>query len=140
MNISLERRWTDDDGMLEVAIRVSNGQQTSTMRVYVYPSELESFGAELRRFPSSPSHEVTLESGSREPRWYGHFRMRVFVRRYTRCTVEISTFVPAEAPDGFEARFYAEVEAAELNELGRQVESWARSDRRGLEFPAASDG
>lgn len=46
---------------------------------YLYPNYLEAFATALQQFPRSSADEVILECGSKDPKWYGYLRLRVFL-------------------------------------------------------------
>lgn len=136
MKLEIERLSIDeDDGMLSVEIRASNARHATRTTGYAYPSWLVEFGEELRTFPRDTTHEAVLEVGTPKLPGSGSLRVRVFVRHTSRTTIEIEASAPDAPPDGFALRFASDVEAAAINELGRTLAGWARSDRRSFRFP-----
>jgi hypothetical protein len=124
-HVAFKSIWTDDDGMLQVAITAGNSAAMATMEAYIYPDEISRFAAELEQFPTSASHEVTLESGSPDPKWYGHLRLRAHVRDDVgHSAVEVFMDCRVDPPAGALHHFYLRCNPADVNELGRQLNQW----------------
>lgn len=118
--------WTDNDGMLQLAIAASNGSYSGVHETYIYPEDLVSFGEDLKRFPTSLEHEVVLESGSEEPNWHDHLWLRAFVldsRGHSAIEVKLET--RGKPPAGARCEFYIPADPATLNDLGSAIVAWA---------------
>ena len=124
MKVSLERIWTDDDQMIQVAVVASNGTQVGSMEIYIYPEDLKAFGDRLQEFPSSMDHEVELECGKDDPKWYGHFRLRAFVTQPGEVALEVLMATHGEPPHCSSSHIYIQTEAANLNRLGNALATW----------------
>jgi len=124
VKVSFEHLCTDDDEMVELVVCASNGRQTGTMRVYLNPDDLRTFGAQLQSFPTDMDQVVSLESGGVASDWYGHFLMRAFVLDTSRCALEVLMDSRGEPPSEARLHFFVELEAACANRLGRAIEGW----------------
>lgn len=116
---------SDDDGMLQIDVTAANSYAAATMDVYLYPDEIENFATELERFPTALAHEVVLESGSSDPKWYGHLRVRVYVMdRAGHSAVEVLMDRRGKPPGRASHHFYLTCNPADMNELGRRLKQW----------------
>ena len=124
MKVSLERIWTDDDQMLQIAVVISNGEQVGAMEVYLYPEQLKVFGEQLQQFPSSMDHDVELKSGGDGGRWYGDFRLRAFVTQPGEVALEVRMVRHGGPPFCSTSHMYIRTEAANLNRFGGALAAW----------------
>jgi hypothetical protein len=118
--------WTDDDGMLQVEVVAANSATVATMEAYFYPDQFGRFASALEQFPTHAAHEVMLESGSADPKWYGHLRLRVHVKDGVgHSLVEVFMDRRGDPPARASHHFYLTCNPADMNELGRQLNQWA---------------
>ena len=116
---------SDDDGLLQVAFTAGHSSANAAMYVYLYPDQIEHFAAELERFPTGLTHEVVLESGSSDPKWYGHLRVRVYVMDSAgHSAVEVLIDDRGEPPGRASHHFYLPCNPADMNEVGRRLKQW----------------
>ena len=116
---------SDDDGLLQVALATGHSSAHATMDVYLYPDQLERFAAELEQFPMTLTQEVVLESGSSDPKWYGHLRVRVYVvDSVGHSAVEVSIDYRGDPLGPISHHFYLPCNPADMNELGRRLRPW----------------
>lgn len=119
--------WTDDDGMFQLGARASSAAHAAYHEVYVYPEQLTAFANELREFPRDVRSEVVLESGSKDPKWYGYMRMRVFVLKATgKSALEFESEVRGEPPVRAESHFFVPGMPADFNRMGAELAVWLK--------------
>lgn len=123
--IELKVIWTDDDDMLQLVVSASNGLTSSSMEVYAYPAEVEAFASGLEAFPRTARDEVVWESGSADPKWYGHMRLRAYVLDGSgHSALEVLMDVRGDPSDCTLSNFSLRGNPADFNELGRRINSW----------------
>lgn len=116
---TLER---DADGMLELQVTAQGNGHVGTHKVYVYPEELNAFGAALQSYPFSEAKEAVLEVGSRDPSWYGYMKLRVFLLSgFGRSALEVQYDTRGELPDRASVIFYVAGETASFSRLGEEI-------------------
>ncbi|MEJ0099827.1 MAG: hypothetical protein WDO12_08840 [Pseudomonadota bacterium] len=112
----------DADGMLELQVTVQGNGLIGTHKAYVYPDELNAFGAALQSYPFSETKEAVLEAGSLDPDWYGYMRLRVFLLSgFGRSALEMQYDTRGELPDRASGTFYVAGEPAEFSRLGEEI-------------------
>ena len=117
--------WTDDDGMLQLAVRASSSVHATHHETYVYPGSLEEFAAALKDFPRDSADEVVLECGSKDPKCHDYFRMRVFMLRLTGYSaLEVESEVRGDPPVRAEAHFFIPGMPADFNRVGSALIAW----------------
>ncbi len=125
--IKIENMWEDSDGMLQIQIQASNGLMMATQDIYVYPKDLSAFAYELQSFPKNLQHKVTLELGSKDPKYYNYILLRAAVHDsvgHSALEIEISNNL--QPPARTEAHFYLTCEPALLNEVGHKIIGWTK--------------
>jgi hypothetical protein len=123
--VELKSVWTDDGGMLQIAVRAVAGGNSASMEVYSYPADVESFASRLEAFPSSPKDEASWESGEADPKWYGHMLLRAHVLNGSgHSAIEVLMDVRGDPPVRSKINFYLRCNPADLNELGRKIKAW----------------
>ena len=129
--LAFKSLWSDDDSMLQVAVTAANSTANATMEAYLYPDQIENFASELERFPTGAAHEVELESGSSNPKWYGHLRLRVYVKDGVgHSAVEVLMDRRGDPPNRASHHFYLPCNPADMNELGRRLKQWISEPSR----------
>ena len=117
--------WTDYDGMFKLAVKGSSSLNAAYHETYLYPDDLEAFAAELKEFPRAAGAEVVLECGSKDPQWYGYFRMRVLLlSRRGPSALEIESEVREDPPVRAECHFFIPGMPADFNRLGSELTRW----------------
>ena len=117
--------WTDYDGMFKLAVRASSHTHAAYHEIYLYPEDLEAFAAGLKEFPQAAGAEVVLESGSKDPKFYGYFRMRVFLLRpLGQSALELESEVREDPPVSAEVHFFIPGMPADFNRLGSELTRW----------------
>jgi hypothetical protein len=112
----------DDDGMLELQVTVAGNGHIGTHKAYLYPDDLNAFGAALQSYPLSVTREAVLEAGSLDPTWYGYLRLRVFLLSgFGRSALEMQYETRGELPDQANVTFYVPGEPASFSRLGEQI-------------------
>ena len=125
--------WTDDDGMFKLAVRVSSSVHATYHEGYLYPVSLEEFATALKEFPRDSSDEVVLECGSKDPKWYGYLRMRVFLlSRRGPSALEIESDIREDPPDRAEAHFFIPGMPADFNRMGAALTAWLADTKHPL--------
>jgi hypothetical protein len=135
--VELKAIWTDDDGMLQIMVGTSGGAASASMEVYSYPADLESFASRLESFPLNPGDEVVWESGTTDPKWYGHMLLRAHVLDGVgHSAIEVLMDVRGAPPNRSKCNFFLRANPADLNELGRRIKSWLSnpSDQLAVEW------
>src|SRR5262245_49030695 len=123
----------EDDGMLELQVRVEGSGHIGTHKTYVYPEELSAFGAALQSYPFSESREAVLEVGSQDPSWYGYLKIRVFLLSgFGRSALEMQYETRGELPDRAAGTFYVSGEPASFSRLGEDICRFASSDGQAM--------
>ncbi len=123
--VELKAIWTDNDGMLEIAVGAVDGSNSASMEVYTYPADVQSFAAQLQTFPATPRDEVAWECGDPDPKWYGHMLLRAHVLDGVgHSALEVLMDVRGEPPIRARSHFFLRCNPADLNELGRQIQAW----------------
>jgi hypothetical protein len=119
----------DDDGMLELQVTVEGNGHRGTHRAFLYPEDLNAFGAVLQSYPLSESREAVLEAGSLDPSWYGYLRLRVFLLSgFNRSALEVQYETRGELPDCANVTFYVPGETASFSRLGEEICEFASAD------------
>jgi len=120
--IELKALGRDEDGMLELQVTVQGNGHLGTHKAYVYPEELNIFGAALQFYPFSETKEAVLEAGSREPGWYGYLKLRVFLLHgFGRSALEVQYDTHSEPPDAANVVFYVPGDPASFSRLGEEI-------------------
>jgi hypothetical protein len=123
--VELKSVWTDDDGMLQIAVRAVGEGNAASMEVYSYPADIELFASRLEAFPCSPKDEVCWESGETDPKWHGHMLLRAHVLNGSgHSAIEVVMDVRGDPPGRSKSNFYLRCNPADLNELGRRIKAW----------------
>jgi hypothetical protein len=123
--VELTILWTDDDGMLQLAVRATSPTHSAYHETYVYPDSLASFAQELREYPRAVGAEVVLECGSKNPKWHDYLRMRIFMLTSTgQSALELESEVRGSAPSRAEAHFFVPGMPADFNRLGAEIVAW----------------
>ena len=123
--VDLKTVWTDDDGMLQIAVSAVGAGASASMEVYSYPADLETFASGLEVFPSSPKDEVAWESGEPDAKWYGHMLLRAHVLNGSgHSAVEVLMDVRGDPPHRAKSNFFLRCNPADLNEMGRKIKAW----------------
>ena len=117
--------WRDTDEMLQLQIAASNATHAAVHETYVYPRELKEFGTRLQDFPSEGAREVTLESGSNDPRCRDQMSLRAFLLLPTgRSAIEVKFETRGDPPASSRHLFYLTGEPAAFNRLGADLLAW----------------
>lgn len=117
--------WTDYDGMFKLAVRASSSTHAAYHEIYLNPEELEAFAAGLKGFPQGAGAEVVLESGAKDPKFYGYFRMRVFLLRpQGYSALELESEVREDPPVTAEVHFFMPGMPADFNRMGSELTRW----------------
>lgn len=123
--IELQANWTDDDGMLRIDVSAANSSTSAAMEVYAYPTDIQAFAEQLENFPSSIKHEVVWESGTPDPKWYGHMLMRArVVDGVGHSALEVLMDVRGSPPYSAKSNFYLRCNPADINVLGTKMQQW----------------
>jgi len=125
--IKIKNLWEDSDGMVQIEVQASDGFTMATQDIYVYPEDLNNFACELQAFPKNLQHQVTLESGSKDPGHYNYLLLRAFVHDsvgHSALEMEISD--NSKPPARAEAHFYLLCEPSLLNEVGHRITDWIK--------------
>jgi hypothetical protein len=131
--IELTVVWTDDDQMLKLGVHASNHAHSVYHETYVYPDALAAFGEKLKAFPQTSTCEVTIECGSREPRFHDYIRLHVFVLKPTgQSALEIESEIRGSPPLSAESRFFISGVPADFNRLGSELVAWVKNPDRPL--------
>jgi hypothetical protein len=140
-SIELTVLWTDDDGMLKLTVKVSSlVHATYHNEAYLYPDSLQEFASALKEFPRDSADEVVLESGSKEPKWYGYLRLRVFLLSPRGpSALEVESEVREDPPVRAEAHFFIPGMPADFNRMGAALTSWLADTTHPLRFEWTSD-
>lgn len=124
-SIEIKSIWTDVDGMLQLVVGASNGRTFSSMEIYSYPADIESFAARLKDFPFNLQDEVVWESGDVDPKWYGHMRIRAYVLDGKgHSAIEVLMDMRGDAVNRSKSTFSLRSNPADLNELGQRIIVW----------------
>lgn len=135
MELTLSRRWLDDDGMLQVDVSVSYGGYATYQDVYVYPEDLIEFGEQLANFGASAQEEVVLEVGSTDESAYSWLRLRAFqYDSVGHSAIEVSTQCNGAPHVRARCQFSALLEIASINELGSQIKAWSKDSQHPMSF------
>lgn len=119
----------EHDGMLELQVTVEGNGHVGTHRAFVYPDDLNAFGAVLQSYPLSEGREAVLEAGSLDPGWYGYLRLRVFLLAgFNRSVLEMQYETRGELPECANVTFYVPGETASFSLLGEQICEFASTD------------
>lgn len=106
----------------------------------IYPDSLEEFAIALREFPRSSADEVVLECGSKDPKWYGYFRMRVLLLKRTGpSALEVESEVRGDPPVRAEAHFFIPGMPADFNRMGSELIAWLADTRLPLRIKWRDD-
>jgi hypothetical protein len=123
--VTLKNVSSDDDGTLQVVVGASNGRASAGMDVYADPADILAFACDLEGFPANRGSEVCWESGSTDPKWYGHMRLRAHVLNGSGHSVlDVLMDVRGSPPNAEMSRFSLRCNPADLNELGRRIREW----------------
>jgi hypothetical protein len=123
--VELKNVSTDDDGMLQMDVGASNGRTSARMELYACPADLQLFASVLEGFPASAESEVVWESGSADPKWFGHMRLRTHVLDGSgHSALEVLMDVRGTPPVTAMSKFSLRCNPADLNELGRRIKAW----------------
>lgn len=127
--VELRTLGHDDDGMLELQVTVEGNGHLGTHRAFLYPEDLNAFGAVLQSYPLSETREAVLEAGSLDPTWYGYLRLRVFLLSgFNRSALEVQYETRGELPDSANVTFYVPGETASFSRLGEEICEFASTD------------
>jgi hypothetical protein len=125
-HVQLTRLWTDDDGMVQVALAATNGAQLVTQDFYSYPNDFESFGKALEEFPKSANAEARFEYGNDNPKMHAQVLIRAFVLNGRgHSAIEIKTNNNRESPERSIAHFFIPCEPATINRFGKELRAWS---------------
>ena len=123
----------DEDGQLELRVTLTGNGLVGAHTAYVYPDELNAFGAALQSYPFSVSREAVLEVGSQDPEWYGYMKLRVFLLSgFGRSAMEMQFDTRGELPDRASAIFYVAGDPASFSRLGEEICRFASADAQWL--------
>ena len=134
-SVELTVLWTDDDGMIKLAVKASSSVHATYHEGYLYPDSLEEFAIALMEFPRDIADEVVLECGSKDPKWYGYLRLRVFLLTPTgRSALEVESDILEDPPDRAEAHFFIPGMPADFNRMGADLIAWLADTSLPLRF------
>ncbi len=138
MRLSLDRLWSDTDGMLQVEVFLEGNGYSATQDIYVYPNELQAFAERLKNFPSSVTDEAVLEVGSTQANAYCWLKLRAYLYdSLGHSALELSVQRNAAPQLCARSQFSVLVEAASLNTLGAEIANWACANDQPLVFERA---
>lgn len=124
-SLEIEILWTDDDGMVKLAVRASSFTHAAYHETYLYPDDLAAFAAELKEYPRANDHEIALECGSKAPNVHDYFRLRVFLLKRTGpSALEFESEVRGDPPYSAESHFFIPGWPADFNRLGSELIAW----------------
>jgi hypothetical protein len=124
-SLELKVLWMDSDEMLQVGIKASSELHATYHEAYVYPESLKAFADQLKAFPQTGRAEAILESGSKDPKFYGSLRLRVFCLKPTgQSAMEVESEVRAAPPLFAKGHFYIPGMPADFNRMGHSIASW----------------
>jgi hypothetical protein len=124
-SIVLTVLWTDSDEMLQLGIRLSSRAHMLYHETYIYPDELMAFAKGMMTFPQNANSEVTMESGSRDPKLSDYIRLRAFVLTPNgHSAIEVESQIPGAAPLLAENHFYIPGLSADFDRLGADMAKW----------------
>jgi len=128
MRLTLEPRWRDHDGMLELRFSMQGSGFAAEVRFYEYPETIEEFGRTLYDFPRSSTDEVVFENGSNAPNSYSWIVLRAFVfDGVGHSALEVECRRNGTRLLSAQSRFAVELEPATINRLGYELASWVSS-------------
>ena len=108
--------------MLEMQVTVEGSGHVGTHKAYLYPDDLNAFGAALQSYPLSETREAVLEAGSPDPGWYGYMRLRVFLLSgFGRSALEMQYETRGELPNQATVTFYVPGDPASFSLIGEQI-------------------
>lgn len=137
--IKLKREWVDDDEMLQVELCASNGALTTAQDFYIYPEELGEFGEKLQGFfPAGGKGEVVLEYGSETENYYSYVKLCAFYINPSSIGIFVRTNNKQEGYEFAVCEFSIETTLQSVNELGKKILNWSRSNDVPLECTLAS--
>jgi hypothetical protein len=94
----------------------------------LYPNDLATFADALKAFPRDTKSEVVLEAGSKDPKWHGYLRLRVFVLNATgHSAMEVESDVRGSPPVSATSHFYVPGTPADFNRLGSEMSDWVKN-------------
>lgn len=135
MNITLQRLWSNDDGMLEISASIVVGVYATAIDVDVYPATLAGFAARLQAFPASLSDQPVLELGSSADDSYGWLTLRAYVRdALGHSAMAVSMKKNGSPEEQAQCQFTALTDPASLNRLGQQLAAWCIDNEEALLF------
>ena len=121
----------DNDGMLELQVTVEGNGHICTHKTYLYPEDINAFGAALQSYPLSETREALLEAGSPDPAWYGYMRLRVFLLSgFGRSALEMQYETRGEPPDCANVTFYVPGDPAAFSRLGEEICRFVADNRQ----------
>lgn len=125
--VEFKTLWVDDDGMLSISVTASNGRNANSLDTFIYPNQLLAFAGELEKFPSSPGHEPLLESGSADPKWHDHLKIRAFMHDAAgHSAFEFRMENRGSPPAAAASHFYLPCNPADVNSLGAMLRVWLK--------------
>ena len=135
MRLGLQRLWQDDDGMLQLQLRVALEHQALSQEFYAYPEGLREFGGRLVAFPCSNTDSPVFEYGANSAEAVCWVRMRAYMYDGSgHSALEFITQNNLQPPAQASAVFSAKLEAASLNRLGHELVLWLNSKEPNFEF------
>jgi hypothetical protein len=118
----------DSDEMLQLGIRLSSHAHMLYHETYIYPRTLMTFATGLMSFPKNTNSEVTMESGSRDPKFSDYIRIRAFVLAPTgHSAIEVESQLRGIAPRLAETHFFIPGLPADFNRVGKELANWLKS-------------
>lgn len=128
--------WTDDDGMIKLAVKALSSLHAAYHETYLYAECLEEFATALKAFPRSSTDEAVLESGSKDPKGHDYLRLRVFLlSRRGPSALEVESEVRDDPPVRAEAHFFIPGMPGDFNRIGSELIAWLGDTR----FPLRVD-
>jgi len=117
--------WTDDDSMIQLAVKASSCIHATYNETYLYPEDLGAFATALKQFPQSSADEVVLECGSKDPKWHDYLRLRVFLLSPRGpSALEVESEVRGDPPHCAETHFFIPGLPADFNRMGSELIAW----------------
>ncbi|RYC71659.1 hypothetical protein [Spirosoma sordidisoli] len=118
--IDITNIWDDDD-MVELSIRMSNGETSCKLVFYADDETFLEFGNALVDFPKNTNHIVQYKSGDWENSSH-YILLEVFcVAPNGASAMKVVAKNFFTAPNSFKATFYIQTEPANFNAFGKAL-------------------
>ena len=138
MKLNIVKHWRDDDGMVQLELRASTPDYTTSLTFYTYPDRLMQFARALSDFSGAYSDQPCFEEGSQEDTCAYWIRLRALsINGRGHSLLQVSTVNRGDLSDAAACSFSSALEVAAINRLGTTLAHWVQTGTSDYAFDPA---